>query len=296
MILVVMAAGLGSRFGGIKQMTGVGPNEEFIIDYSVYDAIKAGFKKVVFIIREDIYSDFRNTIGKRIENKIDVEYVFQDINNIPLGFSVPSDRVKPWGTGHAVLSAKDVIDDNFIVINADDFYGRESFIKIASFLKNVDRSSKEYSMVSYKLINTMSDFGSVSRGICNVVDGKLIDINERTNIVKKDGKLIYIEDGEHLIDNDALVSVNLWGFTPMMFEDASRYFIEFFNENSDLSKKEFYLPTIVKKSIDEGIASVTVLETGAKFSGMTYKEDREELSRYICDLVRDGVYPNKLWD
>ena len=296
MILVVMAAGLGSRFGGIKQMTGVGPNEEFIIDYSVYDAIKAGFKKVVFIIREDIYSDFRNTIGKRIENKIDVEYVFQDINNIPLGFSVPSDRVKPWGTGHAVLSAKDVIDDNFIVINADDFYGRESFVKIASFLKNVDRSSKEYSMVSYKLINTMSDFGSVSRGICNVVDGKLIDINERTNIVKKDGKLIYIEDGEHLIDNDALVSVNLWGFTPMMFEDASRYFIEFFKENSDLSKKEFYLPTIVKKSIDEGIASVTVLETGAKFSGMTYKEDREELSRYICDLVRDGVYPNKLWD
>ena len=296
MILVVMAAGLGSRFGGIKQMTGVGPNEEFIIDYSVYDAIQAGFKKVVFIIREDIYSDFRNTIGKRIENKIDVEYVFQDINNIPLGFSVPSDRVKPWGTGHAVLSAKDVIDDNFIVINADDFYGRESFVKIASFLKNVDKSSKEYSMVSYKLINTMSDFGSVSRGICNVVDGKLIDINERTNIVKKDGKLIYIEDGEHLIDNDALVSVNLWGFTPMMFEDASRYFIEFFNENSDLSKKEFYLPTIVKKSIDEGIASVTVLETGAKFSGMTYKEDREELSRYICDLVRDGVYPNKLWD
>ena len=296
MILVVMAAGLGSRFGGIKQMTGVGPNDLFIIDYSVYDAIKAGFKKVVFIIREDIYSDFRNTIGKRIENKIDVEYVFQDINNIPLGFSVPSDRVKPWGTGHAVLSAKDVIDDNFIVINADDFYGRESFVKIASFLKNVDKSSKEYSMVSYKLINTMSDFGSVSRGICNVVDGKLIDINERTNIVKKDGKLIYIEDGEHLIDNDALVSVNLWGFTPKMFEDASRYFIEFFNENSDLSKKEFYLPTIVKKSIDEGIASVTVLETGAKFSGMTYKEDREELSRYICDLVRDGVYPNKLWD
>ena len=296
MILVVMAAGLGSRFGGIKQMTGVGPNDEFIIDYSVYDAIQAGFKKVVFIIREDIYSDFRNTIGKRIENKIDVEYVFQDINNIPLGFSVPSDRVKPWGTGHAVLSAKDVIDDNFIVINADDFYGRESFVKIASFLKNVDKSSKEYSMVSYKLINTMSDFGSVSRGICNVVDGKLIDINERTNIVKKDGKLIYIEDGEHLIDNDALVSVNLWGFTPMMFEDASRYFIEFFKENSDLSKKEFYLPTIVKKSIDEGIASVTVLETGAKFSGMTYKEDREELSRYICDLVRDGVYPNKLWD
>ena len=296
MILVVMAAGLGSRFGGIKQMTGVGPNDEFIIDYSVYDAIQAGFKKVVFIIREDIYSDFRNTIGKRIENKIDVEYIFQDMNDIPTGFSVPLDRVKPWGTGHAVLSCRDVIDDNFIVINADDFYGRESFIKIFDYLKNVDRASKEYSMVSYKLINTMSDFGSVSRGICSVVDGKLIDINERTNIVKKDDKLIYIEDGEHLIDNDALVSVNLWGFTPCMFNDAYRYFIDFFESNVDLSKKEFYLPTIVKRSIEEGCASVTVLETGAKFSGMTYKEDREALSRYICGLVDDGVYPNKLWD
>lgn len=296
MILVVMAAGLGSRFGGIKQMTGVGPNNLFIIDYSVYDAIQAGFKKVVFIIRKDIYDDFRNTIGKRIENKIDVEYVFQDINDIPEGFSVPSDRVKPWGTGHAVLSARDVVDDNFVVINADDFYGRESFIKIADYLKNVDKSSKKYSMVSYKLINTMSDYGSVSRGICNVDNGKLVDINERTNIVKKDGNLVYIDEGEHLIDKDALVSVNFWGFTPSMFEDAYRYFIEFFKSNSDLSKKEFYLPTIVKNSIEEGIASVSVLESESKFSGMTYKEDREELSRYICELVNNGIYPNNLWD
>lgn len=296
MILVVMAAGLGSRFGGIKQMTGVGPNNLFIIDYSVYDAIQAGFKKVVFIIRKDIYDDFRNTIGKRIENKIDVEYVFQDINDIPEGFSVPSDRVKPWGTGHAVLSARDVVDDNFVVINADDFYGRESFIKIADYLKNVDKSSKKYSMVSYKLINTMSDYGSVSRGICNVDNGKLVDINERTNIVKKDGNLVYIDEGEHLIDKDALVSVNFWGFTPSMFEDAYKYFIEFFKSNSDLSKKEFYLPTIVKNSIEEGIASVSVLESESKFSGMTYKEDREELSRYICELVNNGIYPNNLWD
>lgn len=296
MILVVMAAGLGSRFGGIKQMTGVGPNNLFIIDYSVYDAIQAGFKKVVFIIRKDIYDDFRNTIGKRIENKIDVEYVFQDINDIPEGFSVPSDRVKPWGTGHAVLSARDVVDDNFVVINADDFYGRESFIKIADYLKNVDKSSKKYSMVSYKLINTMSDYGSVSRGICNVDNGKLVDINERTNIVNKDGNLVYIDEGEHLIDKDALVSVNFWGFTPSMFEDAYKYFIEFFKSNSDLSKKEFYLPTIVKNSIEEGIASVSVLESESKFSGMTYKEDREELSRYICELVNNGIYPNNLWD
>lgn len=296
MILVVMAAGLGSRFGGIKQMTGVGPNNLFIIDYSVYDAIQAGFEKVVFIIRKDIYDDFRNTIGKRIENKIDVEYVFQDINDIPEGFSVPSDRVKPWGTGHAVLSARDVVDDNFVVINADDFYGRESFIKIADYLKNVDKSSKKYSMVSYKLINTMSDYGSVSRGICNVDNGKLVDINERTNIVKKDGNLVYIDEGEHLIDKDALVSVNFWGFTPSMFEDAYKYFIEFFKSNSDLSKKEFYLPTVVKNSIEEGIASVSVLESESKFSGMTYKEDREELSRYIYELVNNGIYPNNLWD
>ena len=295
MILVVMAAGLGSRFGGIKQMTGVGPNNLFIIDYSVYDAIQAGFKKVVFIIRKDIYDDFRNTIGKRIEDKIDVEYVFQDINDIPEGFSVPSDRVKPWGTGHAVLSARNVIDDNFIVINADDFYGRESFMKIASYLKNVDKSSKNYCMVSYKLINTMSDYGSVSRGICNVDDGKLVDINERTNIIKKDGNLVYIDEGEHLIDNAALVSVNFWGFTPMIFDDAYRYFTQFFQSNSDLSKSEFYLPTIVKKSIDDG-ASVTVLESESRFSGMTYKEDREALSNYICELVNSGIYPSDLWN
>ena len=296
MILVVMAAGLGSRFGGIKQMTGVGPNGEFIIDYSIYDAILAGFKKVVFIIRKDIYDDFRNTIGKRIENKIDVEYVFQDINDIPEGFSVPSDRAKPWGTGHAVLSAKNAVDDNFVVINADDFYGRESFIKIASYLKNVDKSSKNYCMVSYKLINTMSDYGSVSRGSCNVADGKLVDINERTNIICKDGKLVYSEDGVYLIDKDALVSVNFWGFTPCMFEDAYRYFVDFFKENIDLAKKEFYLPTIIKNSINEGIASVKVLESDCKFSGMTYKEDREELSNYICGLVESGVYPSNLWD
>lgn len=296
MILVVMAAGLGSRFGGIKQMTGVGPNNEFIIDYSVYDAVMAGFQKVVFVIRKDMYEDFKSTIGNRIKNKINVQYVFQDINDIPNGFSVPTDRKKPWGTGHAVLCCRDIIDDNFIVINADDFYGRDSFIKIYDYLKNVDKNLKNYCMVSYKLINTMSDYGSVSRGICEVSDGKLIDINERTNIINRNGNLIYIDEEDHLINKDALVSVNLWGFTPRMFEDASRYFVEFFKENSNLSKAEFYLPTIVKKSIDEGKAVVNVLESSSKFSGMTYKEDREKLSIYINDLVKEGVYPNDLWN
>lgn len=296
MILVVMAAGMGSRFGGIKQMTGVGPNGEFIIDYSVYDAIKAGFEKVVFIIRRDIFDEFRNTIGSRVEKHIDVLYVFQDMNDIPSGVVVPRDRVKPWGTGHALLSVRNVVNDNFIVINADDFYGRESFVRIASYLKNVDSNTKDYCMVSYSLKNTISKFGSVSRGICNVSSGKLIDIVERTNIEYRNGNLVYIDNGEFSIPEDSLVSVNLWGFTPRIFSDASRYFSDFFNENIDLSSKEFYLPTIVKKSIDEGIASVSVLESNEKFSGMTYKEDREELSNYICKLVSEGVYPNNLWD
>ena len=295
MILVVMAAGMGSRFGGIKQMTGVGPNNEFIIDYSVYDAIKAGFKKVVFVIREDLYSDFRNTIGSRIENKIDVQYVFQNFNDVPDGVVVPDNRVKPWGTGHAVLSCRDVIDDNFIVINADDFYGRESFIKIFDFLSNVDNTSKHYRMVSYQLINTISDYGSVSRGVCDVCDGKLVNIEERTDILNKDGNLVYIDEGEHLIESDALVSVNFWGFTPCMFNDAYKYFIDFFTNCTDLVKSEFYLPNIVKRSIEDG-ASVTVLESDSRFSGMTYQEDREALSRYICKLVDEGVYPSNLWN
>ena len=185
---------------------------------------------------------------------------------------------------------------NFVVINADDFYGRESFVNIYDYLKNIDKNSKNYCMVSYKLINTISNYGSVSRGICNVHDGKLIDINEKTDIFYKGGKLIYIDNGEHLIDKYALVSVNLWGFTSVMFQDAYRYFVDFFKNCSDLSKCEFYLPTIVKNSINEGIASVSVLESESKFSGMTYKEDREKLSNYICGLVDEGVYPSNLWD
>ena len=296
MILVVMAAGMGSRFGGSKQTTGLGPNGEFIIDYSIYDAIKAGFKKVVFIIRECDYEIFRNTIGKRIEKSIDVEYAFQKMDDIPDGCSVPSERIKPLGTGHALLSCRNIVNENFAIINADDFYGRESFIKIADYLKNVSKESKEYCMVGYILKNTLSDNGSVSRGVCEVSDGKLVNITERKDILYQDGKLVYIDEEAHELSPDSYVSVNLWGFTPMVFEDASKYFIDFFKETKDLIKGEFYLPTIVKKSIEEDKATVNVLGTTAKFNGVTYKEDKEKMEKYLKDLVDTGVYPNNLWN
>ena len=297
MILVVMAAGMGSRFGGSKQTTVFGPSGEFIVDYSIYDAIKAGFSKVVFIIKEDNYEEFKNTIGKRVEKSIKVEYVFQKLSDIPAGFNVPENRVKPWGTGHALLSCRNLVDDNFAIINADDFYGRESFITLANYLRNVDKNCKDYSMVAYTLENTLSKNGSVSRGICEVNNNKLINIIERTNILCKDNKLVYIEeDKEYEINKNSKVSVNLWGFTPMIFEDASRYFIDFFKENESLEKKEFYLPTIVKKSIDEDLCNVEVLETSSKFNGVTYKEDKEQLQKYISSLIEEGIYPSNLWD
>lgn len=296
MILVVMAAGMGSRFGGSKQTTGLGPNGEFIIDYSIYDAIKVGFEKVVFVIRECDHEIFRATIGRRIEKFIDVEYVFQSMLDIPEGCNVPSERVKPLGTGHALLSCRNVVDKNFAIINADDFYGRESFVKIADYLRNTSSDSKDYCMVAYILKNTLSDNGSVSRGVCQVKDGKLVDIIERKDILYQDGKLVYIDDYAHELFEDSPVSVNLWGFTPKVFEDANKYFIDFFNEASDLVKSEFYLPTIVEKSIKDGKAIVNVLETQAKFNGVTYSEDKEKMQKYLKELVDTGVYPNNLWN
>lgn len=296
MILVVMAAGMGSRFGGSKQTTGFGPNGEFIIDYSIYDAIKVGFKKVVFIIREENYLEFKNTIGKRIEDKIEVSYVFQKISDVSSGVIVPLDREKPWGTGHALLSCRNEVSSNFAIINADDFYGREAFEAISTYLKNISSTSKDYCMVSYYLKNTLSSNGSVSRGVCDVISDKLVNIVERTNISRYNGKIVYEDNGIHEIVEDALVSVNLWGFTPRVFEDASRYFLDFFKENNDLTKKEFYLPTIVDKSIKEGIASVNVLSTTSIFSGVTYKEDKEKLQNYINSLIDFGIYPKNLWN
>lgn len=298
MILVVMAAGMGSRFGGMKQLTPVGPNGEFLIDYSVYDAIKAGIKKVVFVIKEEHLDLFRDSIGKRIESKIEVSYAFQLMDNVPKGVIVPKDRVKPWGTGHALLTSEPYVDDNFIIINADDFYGRDAFCTLGNYLKELKPTNgkQHYAMVAYKLKNTLSKNGTVSRGECIVENNLLKTITERTKIEYSNGNLVYYENEEiHDIDEDTPVSVNLFGFTKEIFKDAHIYFEEFFKENKEKLKTEFYLPTIVQKSIDDNKADVTILNTTSKFNGMTYREDLEQLKDNIKKLIASGVYPSNLW-
>ena len=298
MILVVMAAGMGSRFGGMKQLTPVGPSGEFLIDYSIYDAIRAGVKKVVFVIKEEHLDLFRETVGKRIESKIDVSYAYQKLDDLPEGIEVPSDRVKPWGTGQALLASRNVVDDNFMIINADDFYGRDAILTLGEYLKNLksDGEKQHYAMVAYKLFNTLSHNGTVSRGACVVENGLLKTVTERTKIGYAGDELVYYEDDSVTkIDEDTPVSVNLFGFTPAVFKDAEEYFREFFNEDIDLVKSEFYLPTIVQKSIDDGKADVKILHTTSKFNGMTYREDLEQLKDNILDLIKAGVYPDNLW-
>ncbi len=298
MILVVMAAGMGSRFGGLKQLTPVGPSGEFLIDYSIYDAIKAGVKKVVFVIKEEHLNLFRDTIGKRIESKIKVGYVFQKLDDLPDGVELPSTRTKPWGTGQALLASRSVIDENFMIINADDFYGRDAFLQLANYLKKVKSVGRKehYAMVAYKLGNTLSTNGTVSRGVCVVENGFLKSVTERTKIGYENNKLVYYEQNEvNTIDENVPVSVNLFGFTPKIMDSAKYYFKQFFLENPDKEKGEFYLPTIVQKSIDDGLADVKILHTTSKFNGMTYREDLEQLKNNILQLINDGVYPKDLW-
>ena len=298
MILVVMAAGMGSRFGGMKQLTPVGPSGEFLIDYSIYDAIKAGVKKVLFVIKEEHLDLFRDTIGKRIESKIEVEYAYQKLDNVPEGITITQDRVKPWGTGQALLSSAPYVNENFMIINADDFYGRDAFCTLGNYLKNLkdDKDKQHYAMVAYKISNTLSTNGTVSRGVCEVENNLLKSVTERTKIEYLNNKLVYYEDDKiYNIDESAPVSVNLFGFTPKVFKDAEEYFKEFLKENSNDLKKEFYLPTIVQKSIDDNKADVTVLHTTSKFNGMTYKEDLEQLKENINELISNGVYPENLW-
>ena len=296
MILVVMAAGMGSRFGGIKQLTPVGPNGELLIDYSIYDAIKAGIEKVVFVIKEEHASLFEETIGSRLRDKIKIEYAYQKLDNIPTGNVVPEGRIKPWGTGHALLSAKEYIDNNFIIINADDFYGRDAFLKLTNYIKNIDNDN-EFGLVGYKLNNTLSNNGTVSRGICVLDNGYLKTITERTKIGNdENNNLVYYEEGtSYPIDRNSIVSTNLFGFTPKIFEYANKYFIDFFNNKENLDTREFYLPTVVQNCINDGIAKVKVLETTSKFNGMTYKEDLEGVKESINKLIDDNLYPSNLW-
>ena len=296
MTLVIMAAGMGSRFGGLKQIEPVGPNGEFIIDYSIYDAIKAGFDKVVFIIKEENYDIFKETIGKRIEGKIDVEYVFQDIKNIPEGVVLPSDRVKPLGTGHAILSCKGVVNEPFAVINSDDFYGYDAYEKAFKFLKE---DTSDYSMIGYLIGNTLTENGSVKRGYSESMDGYLSNIIEST--VYRDGNRIKVEpldgrEGFYAKDND-LVSMNMFCFRPDMIDYLDNRFMKFFEENKDnLEKCEYLIPDVVFERINNGEIKVRVIDTNSVWKGVTYKEDKEELVNYINNLISKGEYPNNLYN
>lgn len=299
--LVVLAAGMGSRYGSLKQMDGVGPNNEAIIDYSIYDAVQAGFGKVVFVIRHSFEQEFREVFSKEhFGGKIDVEFVFQELDYLPEGFTVPEGRIKPWGTCHAVMMAAPVVDGPFAVINADDFYGREAYITLAEYLRQVEGTQGNYSMVGYNLRNTLSDYGTVSRGECSVDEcDNLVSIVERTAIERgTDGIVRYKdENGEHPIDENTTVSMNLFGFTPDFFSKTEELFKEFLANPANMSnlKSEFFIPLCVNTLINQKRVSLKVLTSEAKWFGVTYKEDKPEVVSKISKLISDGIYPSKLW-
>ena len=288
-----MAAGIGSRYGGLKQIDPVGPSGEIVLDYSVYDAIQAGFGKVVFIIRPDIEEAFKEVIGHKLDGKIKVEYVFQSLDKLPAGFSAPEGRTKPWGTGQAVLMARPVVKEPFTVINADDFYGRQSFQTIAKRLMATDVHSTDFCMVGFYIKNTLSPYGGVARGWCDVHNGKLSHIVERYNIERKaDGVIRY--DGGEMADDD-MVSMNTWGFTPRLFDFLERGFEEFLAQKGAELKTEFFLLEVVDGMIQRGNASVAVLPTNEKWIGVTYADDKPQVMAGIRALVDAGVYPENLW-
>ena len=301
-VLVVMAAGMGSRYGGLKQIDPIDKDGDIIIDFSIYDAIQAGFEKIVFIIKKENEADFRAAIGDRMSKHIQVEFVFQDLHNLPEGFTVPEGRVKPWGTGHAIMSCINVIDGPFAVINADDYYGRHAFKMAYDFLtENQDKDGiYQYMMVGYKLENTLTDNGHVARGVC-VTDeeGFLKDINERTHIEKRDGGAAYTEDDGATwteLPMDATVSMNMWGLTPDFLEEVEKGFKEFLEalKPGDI-KAEYLLPSIIGGLLKEGRATVKVLETHDKWFGVTYKEDKQSVVDSFKKLIADGVYKEKLF-
>ncbi|MCM1180350.1 MAG: sugar phosphate nucleotidyltransferase [Clostridium sp.] len=294
--LVVMAAGIGSRFGGgIKQLTPVGPNGEIIIDYSIHDALEAGFNKVVFIIRRDIEEEFRKVIGDRMEKKCKVEYAFQEKENLPEGYCVPEGRVKPWGTGQAVLACKGIVKEPFVVINADDYYGKEAFSKLHDYLVEHAEDQYNYCMAGFILENTLSENGGVTRGVCQVDEnGHLVDVNETSDIIKTaDGAAI--EGSDQPIDAKSHVSMNMWGLTPEFIDILEKGFSEFLDNLGDNPlKAEYLLPIIIDKLIKEDRASVTVLETKDKWFGVTYAEDKQYVIDSFQKLVEEGVYHSPL--
>ncbi|MBR2333381.1 MAG: nucleotidyltransferase [Rikenellaceae bacterium] len=297
--LLVLAAGMGSRYGSLKQMDGIGPGGEAIIDYSIYDAIRAGFGKVVFVIRHAFEKEFREVFTpERFGGKIEVDFVFQELDYLPEGFSVPEGREKPWGTNHAVLMAKDAINTPFAVINADDFYGADSYKQIADYLCSLEGQSGSYCMVGFQIQNTLSENGSVSRGECGVdAEGYLTSMVERTAIERIDGKIQYTDENGKVCEMapEAPVSMNMFGFTPDYFGYSEEYFKTFLTENMANLKSEFYIPTMVNKLIGEGTAKLKVLTTSSQWFGVTYKADRPAVVERLNKLIADGVYPQYLW-
>lgn len=296
--LFVLAAGMGSRYGGLKQLDTLGPSGETIMDYSVYDAIRGGFGKIVFVIRKDFEEDFRRLVLSKYEGHIPTEVVFQSINDLPAGFECPADRTKPWGTNHAVLMAKDVIKEPFCAINADDFYGRDCFAVMGRFLSELpDGAKNTYSMVGFRVANTLSENGKVSRGVCEVNENKhLTTVVERTEILRRDGKVCY-KDGENWVSiaDNTPVSMNVWGFTPDYFTYSEEYFKEWLKDNLETPKSEYFIPLMVNKLINDGTATVEVLDTTSKWFGVTYAEDRQGVVDKIRQLVDAGEYPEKLF-
>lgn len=298
--LLVMAAGMGTRYGGLKQIDPVGPNGEIIIDYSIYDALHAGFGKIVFVIRHDFEAAFKEKIGSKFDGVLPVEYAYQDLEACINGFQIPEGREKPWGTGQAVLVAEEMINEPFAVINADDYYGQHAFEVIAEFLATHERvESNEFCMVGYTLRNTLSDYGHVSRGVCHVDENGFLDaIHERKRVerIGQGARYIDPEGVIHDLTGDEVVSMNLWGFQPTIFPYLHRQFQHFLQTQGSELKSEFYIPTAVGELVDEKIASAKVLMTQGSWFGITYREDKENAVRSINRLIADGVYPEKLWE
>ncbi len=295
--LLILAAGIGSRYGGVKQMDKIGPSGESIIDYSVYDAIRSGFGKVVFVLNPKIIDEFKAIYEPRLKGKIETEFILQELHNIPEGINFNPDRVKPWGTGHAVLVAKNYINEPFAVINADDFYGQHAFDLIAEFLGSVENDDSKYAMVGYKLKNTLSEHGTVSRGVCTSNDGLLADVIERTSIIRKGNEVVFDDAGHDVVINeDSVVSMNFWGFTPKYFEQSERDFKNFINENANQLKAEFYIPFVVNNLIENKEATCSVLTSNDQWFGVTYQEDKPTSIKKVQQLVDEMKYPKNLWN
>lgn len=297
--LLILAAGIGSRFGGLKQAEGVGPSGEAILDYSIYDAIQAGFKKVVFVIRKDIYEDMKRIFFDKWSGKIEIDYVFQEVADLPGGFTAPADRTKPWGTGHAIWVAREKIKEPFCMINADDFYGRKSYELAGEFLSDIENLLQgKYALIGYILKNTLSEHGFVSRAECSASEnGNLKSIVERLKI-KRDGNAVLYQDDEgnsREIDENTVVSMNMWGFMPSLFNYLEEGMMDFLEENANSIKAEFLLPNVIDKLIKSGDVTIPVLPSDAIWFGMTYQEDRPLVQGRIMELVKTGIYPSPVW-